>query len=58
MQQDFPDGPVVGNLPADVMDRGLILGLGRFPMPRGSYGRGPQAHVPRAGAPQQEKPQG
>ena len=28
--QDFPDGPVVKNLPANVEDTGSIPGLGRF----------------------------
>ena len=31
--QDFPDGPVVKNLPASAGDTGLIPGLGRSPMP-------------------------
>ena len=56
MQQDFPGGPLVENLPAYVGDMGPIPGMGRFHMPQGSSARGPQAHVPRAGAPQQEKP--
>ena len=30
---DFPGGPVVENLPANVEDVGLIPGLGRFHMP-------------------------
>ena len=33
---DFPDDPVVGNLPANAGDVGSIPGLGRFHMPRGS----------------------
>ena len=32
---DFPDGPVVKNLPADAGDIGLIPGPGRFHMPQG-----------------------
>ena len=32
---DFPDGPVVKNLPANAGDTGLIPGPGRFHMPRG-----------------------
>ena len=57
LQQDFPVGPVIGNLPAYVGDMGPIPEKGRFHMPQGSSARGPQGHVPRAGAPQQEKPQ-
>ena len=30
--QDFPDGPVVKNLPASAGDMGLIPGMGRFHM--------------------------
>ena len=33
---DFPDDPVVGNLPANAGDVGSIPGLGRFHMPRGN----------------------
>ena len=32
---DFPNGPVVKNLPADAGDIGLIPGPGRFHMPQG-----------------------
>ena len=34
--QDFPGGPVVKNLPANVGDLGLTPGLGRYHMPRGN----------------------
>ena len=33
---DFPGGPVVENLPANVGDMGLIPGLGRFHMWQGN----------------------
>ena len=36
MQRDFPDGPVVENLPANAGDMGSIPGLGRFHMLRGN----------------------
>ena len=36
MQRDFPDGPVVENLPANAGDTGSIPGLGRFHMLRGN----------------------
>ena len=34
--QDFPDGPVVKNLPANTWDTDSIPGLGRYHIPRGS----------------------
>ena len=34
---DFPVGPVVRNLPANVGSTGLSPGLGRFHMPQGNY---------------------
>ena len=37
---DFPGGPVVKNPPANAGDTGLILGVGRFHMPRSN-----SAHV-------------
>ena len=33
---DFPDGPVVKNLPANAVDMGSIPGLGRFHLLRGN----------------------
>ena len=55
---DFPDGPVVENLPANAGDMCLIPDPGRSHMPRGN-----EAHVPQllslssgARALQQEKP--
>ena len=33
---DFPDGPVIKNLPAKAGDMGLISGLGRFRIPWGN----------------------
>ena len=33
---DFPGGPVVKNLPANVGDTGSIPDLGRFHMPQGN----------------------
>ena len=39
---DFPGGAVVGNLPANAGDTGLIPGLGRSHMPRSNWGREPQ----------------
>ena len=35
-KEDFPDGPVVKNPPADAGDEGLIPGQGGFHMPWGS----------------------
>jgi len=35
-KEGFPGGSVIKNLPADAGDPGLIPGLGRFHMPRGS----------------------
>ena len=34
--QDFPDGSVVKNLPANTWDTGWIPGLGRYHIPRGN----------------------
>ena len=34
--EDFLDGPVIKNLPANARDMGPILGPGRFHMPRGN----------------------
>ena len=34
--KDFPGGPVVKYLSANVGDTGSILGLGRFHMPQGN----------------------
>ena len=34
--EDFPDGPVIKNLPANAGDMGPISGPGRFHMPRGN----------------------
>ena len=36
MQRDFPDGPVVKNLPAKAGDTGSIPGLGRFHVLQGN----------------------
>ena len=36
MLEDFPDGPVVKNSPANAGDTGLIPGLGRAHMPWGT----------------------
>jgi len=35
-RRDFPDGPVVKNLPASAGDMGSIPGLGRSHMPQGN----------------------
>ena len=61
----FPGGAVVTNPPANAGDTGSSSGPGRCHMPR-SKARAPQllslrsttpeAHAPRAGAPQQKKP--
>ena len=39
---DFPDGPVVKNLPANARDTELIPGLGRFHLPQGNETQAPQ----------------
>ena len=36
MHEDFPDGPVVGNPPANAGDTGSIPGPGRFHMSQGN----------------------
>ena len=64
--RDFPGGTVVKNPPANAGDTGSSPGPGRSHMPRSNSGRVPQllsprattteAHMPRAHAPQQEKP--
>ena len=66
MLEDFPDGAVVKNPPANAEDTGSSPGLGRSHMPRSSQAYEPQllsprattteARTPRACAPQQEKP--
>ena len=38
---DFPDDPVVTNLPANPGDMGLIPGPGRFHMPQGNWAHAP-----------------
>ena len=43
---DFPGGPVVKNPPANAGDAGLILGLGRFHLPRGNQACAPQLLKP------------
>ena len=63
---DFPGGAVVKNLPANAGDTGSSPGPGRCHVPRSSQARAPQllslcattteAHVPRARAPQRERP--
>ena len=63
---DFPGGAVVKNLPANAGDTGSSPGPGRSHMPQSNQACAPQllslrattteAHVPRAYAPQQEKP--
>ena len=63
---DFPGGTVVKNPPANAGDTGSSPGPGISHMPRSNKARAPQllslcattteAHVPRAQAPQQEKP--
>ena len=40
--RDFPDGPVVKNLPANVQDIGSTLGLGRFYTPPSNWACEPQ----------------
>ena len=45
-QMDFPDGPVVGNPPANARDMGLIPGPGRSHMPRGNKACAPQLLKP------------
>ena len=54
---DFPGGAVVKNLPANAGDTGSSPGLGRSHMPQSNKPATTEAHVPRACAPQQEKPQ-
>ena len=54
----FPGGPVVGKLPANVADTGLIPGPGRSHMPQGNWAHAPQlvkSPCPRAHVLQQEK---
>ena len=55
---DFPDGPVVKNLPANAGDMGLIPGVGRFHTSQSNQVCEPQLLSPhsRAHALQQEKP--
>ena len=63
----FPGGAVVKNPPANAGDTGLSPGPGRSHMTQSNSARAPQllsprattteAHVPRARAPQQKKPQ-
>ena len=56
---DFPDGPVVENLPACAWDMGSILGRGRSHMLQGNQAHVPQLLKPkhsRAHALKQEKP--
>ena len=65
--QDFPGGPVDRNpLPANARHRSSIPSLGRFCMPRAAKcvchnyrtrTTTPEAHTPRACAPQEEEPQ-
>ena len=56
---DFPSGPVIRNPPANAGDMGLIPGP-RTKIPHASRQLSPtrssEAHKPRAGALQQEKP--
>ena len=47
---DFPDGPVVRNLPADAGYMGLIPGLGRFHMPQSNQVCEPQLLSPHSRA--------
>ena len=64
--RDFPGGAVVKNPPANARHMGSIPVPGRSHMPRSNQACAPQllspcaatteAHVPRAGALQQEKP--
>ena len=61
--QDFPDGTVVKNSPANAGDRSSIPGLGRFHKLGGegvnqacARCHNYWAHTPRAHASQQEKP--
>ena len=63
---DFPGGAVVKNPPANAGDKGSSPGPGSSHMPQSNEARMPQllsprattteARVPRARAPQQEKP--
>ena len=41
LEQDFSGGPVIKNLPANVGYMGLIPGMGRFHMLRGTKTQGP-----------------
>ena len=41
LEQDFSGGPVITNLPANVGYMGLIPGMGRFHMLRGTKTQGP-----------------
>ena len=58
-EQDFPDDPVIKNLPANTENPGSIPGLGRPHKLQGSWARGPQLlkpTCPRDRAPQREAP--
>ena len=43
---EFPDSPVVKDLPASAGDMGLISSPGRFHMPRGNWALAPQLLSP------------
>ena len=53
---DFPGGPVVGSLPANAGDTGLIPGPGRFQMPQVVCATTTEPLRPKAWALQQQKP--
>ena len=70
-REDFPDGAVDKNLPANAGDTGSIPGSGKIPhavdqlnlcatttepLLSSPQAATPEAHLPRAQAPQQEKP--
>lgn len=44
--QDFPDGPMIKNLPANARGTGLVTGQGRFHMQQASYTHVPQLLIP------------
>ena len=46
MEEDFHGGPVVGSLPINAEDMGLILGLGWYHMPGDSWAGEPQLLKP------------